>query len=104
MDAPDGHAIPGTWSQPDAKLQLRAEQFDLMTRVVGYASDAARARLLGVNERTMRRARQGIIGEVFVAHTVAALRRHEDALAERNLYPTLDSLFEVVELASERAA
>jgi hypothetical protein len=100
MSARDGHVLPGT----DAEIRLRVDRFELMTRVLGCESDLARAYLIGVDPRTISRARQGVIGEVFMAKLVTALRRNRPRLAELGLEPTLDDLFEVVELASDKAA
>ena len=78
-------------------VRLRHEPFALMTRVLGCENDTQRAALIGVRPRTIRRAKDGILGEVFMARTIIALRRHSAALAECGLTPTLDALFEVVD-------
>jgi hypothetical protein len=79
-----------------ASIRLRVDQFDLMTRVLGLVHDEARARAIGINSKSLYRARRGALGEGFIAATVAALRRREDELAELNLVPSMDALFEVV--------
>lgn len=90
MDAPSSTATK-------AAILPRMGQFDLMTRILGCESDAARAELIDVAARTMSRARAGEpVGGQFVANTIATLRAHERALAARNLRPTFDALFEVV--------
>lgn len=81
----------------NATIRLRLDRFELMTRVVGATTSAARAQLIGVDRKTIYRAiEEGTIGEVFMAQTVAALRRHSETLASCGLTPTLDELFEVV--------
>lgn len=85
-------------------LRLRVEKFDLMTRILGCESEAARAELVGVSYRTMLRARTKNIGEVFAAQTIVSLRRHQDTLGRYGLKPTLDELFEVVETPVEATA
>jgi len=84
-------------AEPDtqAVIQARMDQFDLMTRVIGCESDAARAELIGMSSRAIQRARTGFVGGAFVANTITALREHERDLAARNLFPTFDSLFVV---------
>ena len=88
-----------------ATIQLRLDRFELMTRVVGATTVAGRAELIGIDRKTMSRILNGsqLIGEVFIAKTVAALRRHADTLGECGLTPSLDELFEVVADAAEPA-
>lgn len=85
-----------------AVLRLREDKFDLMTRVLGCESDTARAALIGVTWRTVSRARRGRVGEMFVAQTVASLRREGDRLGALGLKVSIDELFEVVELNGKR--
>lgn len=77
-------------------IRLRPDKFDLLTSAVGADTDTARAELIGVDRRTIRRVRDGVVGEAFMAQAVAALRRQGDALS----LVTLDDLFEVVEVAA----
>lgn len=93
MSALHGPPVPGK----RAKLQLRTERFDLMTRVIGIVREKHRAELVGVDVRTLLRARKGIVGEVFVAGVISGLRQHSQTLAQYGLEPTLNDLFEVVE-------
>jgi len=81
-----------------ATIRLRGDRFELMTRIVGAATPIERARLIGVDRKTIGRVRAGAIrpGHEFMAKTVAALRLHSAALAECGLVPSLDELFEVV--------
>lgn len=64
--------------------------------MLGCESEAARARLLGVDRKTIQRARAGQVGERFVAQTISALRRYEAELAEYGMRASFDELFEVV--------
>ncbi|MGJ3230158.1 hypothetical protein ACQEUV_33215 [Micromonospora aurantiaca (nom. illeg.)] len=92
-------------TRPDAPaIRLRVDLFDAMTTLLGYRSDVARAEFIDVTPRTINRARAGIIGEQFMAKTVAALAPHADRLAEYNLRPTLNDLFEVVSASADQAA
>src|SRR3569833_110517 len=79
-----------------ASIRLRVDRFDLMTHVLGLIHDEARARAIGINPKSLYRARRGTTGEGFIAATVAALRRREDELAVYNLVASMDALFEVV--------
>lgn len=72
--------------------------FTQMTRVLGIDTDAARAQFVGCSERTIRRVRQGVIGEEFMARAVAALRRHEKDLRRHGLAPSLDGIFRIVDV------
>lgn len=81
-----------------ATIRLRLDKFELMTRIVGAATPTERADLIGVDRKTIYRVLDGAtsVGEVFMAQTVSALRRHSETLAACGLTPTLDELFEVV--------
>lgn len=96
-DAPEDRGTPAT-------IRLRKDRFELMTNAVGATTRVARSELIGVDVRTITRAVNGIVGEAFMAKTVAALRRHRKALKARGLNPTLDDLFEVVDIEAERVA
>lgn len=74
-----------------AAIRLREDRFELLTSAVGAKSDTARAELIGVDRRTIRRVRDGVVGETFMAQAVAALRKRSGADV------TLDDLFQVVE-------
>jgi hypothetical protein len=73
-----------------------------MTRVLGCDSDEARARLIGVNAKTIYRARRGILGQDLIAQTLISLGDRRDELTAYNLSPTFDELFEVVEIKAEQ--
>lgn len=72
--------------------------FDLMWRVVGKTTDPDIAAEIGMHPKTIGRARNGTIGEDFIANTLAALRKHEHLLTMCNLEPTFDKVFLIVEL------
>jgi len=95
--------VPPNWD-PRATIRLRVDKFELMTRVVGATTMAQRSVLIGVDRKTIGRAINGVIGEVFMASTIAALRRHEPALRACGLTPSLDELFEVVTAETQEAA
>ena len=89
VDAPPRRDVSAT-------IRVRRDRLDLMTGILGATTTAAKAELIGVDRRTFNRALSGQPGEVFMANTVAALRRHSEALGACGLAPTLDELFEVV--------
>nr|MDT0660806.1 hypothetical protein [Micromonospora sp. DSM 115978] len=93
----EGTAIPAT-------LRLRSDRFDLMTTALGCRTDIARGELLGLSPRTIYRARRGSFGLEFIVKTIFVLQQHREALAEFNLCPSLDELFEVVTPALAKAA
>lgn len=84
---------PGT----RAGVLLRGELFDVITAVLGAGTDAARARLLNVDNKTIYRARRGVIGEEFIAKTLDVLERNKDKLTPLNIDPTFESVFVVGE-------
>lgn len=80
----------------DVDIVPRMDRIDLVTRVLGYGTDVARAELTGMSEKTWERARGGRrIGKDFIGRLLVALRAHETPLAARNLSATFDDLFEV---------
>lgn len=82
-----------------AGVLLRTDRFELMTRVLGCESDLARAKFLNVDPKTLRTARQGRVGEKFIAQVLSSLRTHEEQLGQLGLKPTFEELFEVREKA-----
>lgn len=88
---------PGT----RAGVLLRDERFSLITRLLGCESDAARARLLDVDPKTIYRARNGVIGEELIAKTLDMLQRHTEQLAQ---YGITASFEEVFTLGEKKAA
>ena len=81
-------------------IRLKADRFDLITRVLGCDSDEARARLINVSPKTIYRARRGSLGQELIAQTLITLRDRRDELAAYNLIPSFDELFEVVEVSA----
>lgn len=71
------------------------EQFELITQELGADSDTSRARLLGVDPKTIYRARRGVIGEEFIAKALAVMLEHADTLREVGIEPIFESMFEV---------
>lgn len=70
--------------------------FDLMWRVVGKTTDPEIAAEIGMHPKTIGRARNGIIGQEFIANTLTALRKHEHLLTMVNLEPSFDKVFLIV--------
>lgn len=83
--------------QDAAGIRLDVERFLLLFRLIGCDTLTKIAAETGVNLRQVRRARNGgVIGEVFMARSVAALQRNAAQLAEYGHEPpTLDDLFAV---------
>ncbi|MFI1195481.1 hypothetical protein ACH4T9_19800 [Micromonospora sp. NPDC020750] len=73
------------------------KQYLLLFRLIGCDTLTAIAAETGINIRQVRRARRGgVVGEVFMARSVAALQRHATKLAEYGHEPPgLDDLFTV---------
>ena len=87
---------------PDKRpgVYLKAEQFFLVARVLGHTSDAAVGRALGMTERTIRRAKAGIIGEQFIAAVLRTFGEHQEELAQLNINVAFDDLFEIGDKAA----
>ncbi|MEV4197067.1 hypothetical protein [Micromonospora globbae] len=85
-------------SQQDAAgIRLDVDRYLSLFRLIGCDNLTKIAAESGLTVRQVRRARNGgVIGEVFMARTVAALQRHAGRLAEfGHEPPTLDDLFTV---------
>lgn len=84
--------------KPDtAGIRLDVARHTELFAAIGCDTPAKIAAETGVTERTVRRARRGVIGEVFIAQTIAALQRHDEQLRAAGVKaPTLDELFTVV--------
>ena len=83
--------------QDTAGIRLDVERYLLLFRLIGCDNLTKIAAETGLTVRQVRRVRYGgVIGEVFMARSVAALQRNADKLAEYGHEPpTLDDLFAV---------
>jgi hypothetical protein len=79
----------------DVRVRLRERRFNAATAALGAGSEQARARLIGVDERTIRRAKAGIIGEVFIARVLLTFQDHIAELGEIDMTATFEDFFEV---------
>lgn len=77
----------------DGKSEFR---LDRAAEIAGYVTDVAKAELFDVSDRTLRRVRQGVLGEDFMAKAVDALTPFSRAIAKEGIAVSLDGLFEVV--------
>lgn len=77
-------------------IALGQFNFDLMWRVVGKVEDEAIAAEIGMHPKTIARARKGVIGEDFIANTLAALGKREHLLTMCNLEPSFEKVFRIV--------
>lgn len=75
--------------------------FDLMWRVVGKVEDDDIATEIGMHPKTVSRARKGVIGEDFIANSLAALGKHEHLLTMCNLEPSFEKVFRIVPVGGE---
>ena len=84
-------------SGTEARVYLNEDHFDRITRWLGATSDAARARLLNVDPKTIYRARRGVIGGDFIARAVHTLHKHSNELESIGIEPNFEAVFEVRE-------
>lgn len=95
-----GIVIPGTDTQDSSgnepKVLAKLDPLLLATRVLGCGGDAARARLLKVDPKTIWNLRNGkpISGDV-IARTLLIVRQHRDVLGPLGI-GAFEDLFEVV--------
>lgn len=83
-----------------AGVYLKIERFALVARILGHTTDAALGRAIGMTERTISRARDGVIGERFIAAVLATFGEHAPELAEYGIGVKFEDLFEVREKTS----
>lgn len=86
-------------SGTEAGVYLNEERFDIITRALGATSDAARARLLNVDPKTIYLARRDAVrvGEKFIASALRVMREHTSELAAIGITPSFEAMFEVRE-------
>jgi hypothetical protein len=86
-------------TQPDlrAGVFLKTEHFALVAKLLDLPSDAAIGRAIGMDRLTIGRARDGIIGERFIAAVLSAFGQRAEALAELGVGVKFDDLFELGE-------
>jgi len=84
-------------NDPQRYIEFNYEAFCMMAGLAGAHNDDERAALIGMDPKTIRRARGGIIGHTFMAKCVLGLRRHSSKMVRYHLTPSLDALFIVHE-------
>lgn len=82
---------------PDVRagVYLKVERFNLICRILGHTSDPTIGRFIGMTDRTVSRAREGIIGERFIAAVLRTFGEHEVELAEYGIGIRFEDLFEI---------
>lgn len=78
-----------------AGVYLKVERFNLICRILGHTSELTIGRSIGMTVRTVSRAREGIIGERFIASVLKAFGEHEAELAEYGIGVHFEDLFEL---------
>jgi hypothetical protein len=78
-----------------AGVFLQTEHFALVARLLNLTSNAALARAFGLNPETITRARDGIIGEKFIAAVLSYFAGRADELAKYGVSARFDDIFEI---------
>lgn len=95
MDVADLAATPVRWG-----VWLKPEQFALVTRVLGYTSEAELARVLGVDRITVGRAKAGdAVGHRFIAAVLSVFGRREAELSAMGVTAKFEDLFTIGRVA-----
>jgi hypothetical protein len=86
-------------TQPDlrAGVFLKTDHFALVTKLLDLTSDAAIGRAIGMDRLTIGRARDGIIGERFIAAVLSTFGQHADTLSELGVGVQFEDLFQIGE-------
>lgn len=82
---------------PDVRagVYLKVERFNLICRILGHTSDPTIGRSIGMTDRTVSRAREGVIGERFIAAVLKTFGEREEELAEYGIGVRFEDLFEI---------
>ncbi len=78
-----------------AGVFLRSEHFALVARLLDLPSDAAISRAIGMDRLTIGRAREGVIGERFIAAVLRAFGEHEAELRKLGVGVKFEDLFTI---------
>lgn len=85
--------FPGT----RAAVFLNEDRFDLITNALGAKSEQAKADLLGVDPKTVYRARRGPVGEAFIAAALRVMCERRADMRPLGIKPTFEAMFELGE-------
>jgi len=84
---------PGT----RAKIRLKNPVFDLIMVALGCESEISKARLLGVDPKTIYRVRRGSpVGDEFIAQLLSVVRERRSHIEALGIPATFEGLFEIV--------
>jgi hypothetical protein len=78
-----------------AGVFLRTNHFALVARLLNLTTDAALSRAIGMDRITISRARDGIIGERFIAAVLKAFGDRKADLAVLGVGVAFEDLFEI---------
>jgi predicted secreted protein len=78
-----------------AGVFLKTEHFALVARLLNLTSDVALGRAVGLNPMTISRAREGVIGEKFIAAVLSYFAGRAEELAKYGVGARFDDLFEI---------
>lgn len=95
----DMHVAP---TAPDVRagVFLKTEHFALVAKLLDYTTDAALSRAIGMDRMTISRARNGIIGEQFIASVLRVFGERADELAKYSVGVAFEDLFEIRDKAT----
>jgi hypothetical protein len=80
-----------------ARVFLKTGHFALVAKLLDLPSDAAIGRAIGMDRLTIGRARDGVIGERFIAAVLSAFGQHADPLAKLGVGVKFEDLFSIGE-------
>jgi hypothetical protein len=84
-----------TPAEARAGVFLKIDHFALVAKLLNLNTDEALSRALGMNRITMSRARDGILGERFIAAVLYVFGKRATELAALGVGVKFDDLFEV---------
>lgn len=83
-----------------AGVYLKTDHFALVAKLLDFTTDAALSRAIGMDRITISRAREGIIGERFIAAVLSVFGERSEDLAKYGVDVRFEDLFEIRDKAA----
>ncbi|TWG21016.1 hypothetical protein FHX34_103545 [Actinoplanes teichomyceticus] len=94
------HVAPPPPVEVRAGVFLKTDHFALVAKLLDLTTDAALSRAIKMDRITISRARDGIIGERFIAAVLSVFGEHAEKLAKYGVGVKFEDLFEIRDKAA----
>ncbi len=89
------HVAPTASGEVRAGVFLKNEHLALVAKLLDLNTDTALGRTIGMDPRTISRARTGVIGEPFIAALLSAFAPHAEYLGQYNVGVRFEDFFAI---------